>query len=1125
MAVLGNKGALAPKALSKAAKLPAAPSRIEFSKLPAGARSSSITKIPMPGRALENAAHSPVKALQEMRQPNFGRKALQQAAKNAAPKGREGGSPLGTILNLPGQAVAQGYANILGTTGVTGAIGKVLGNTAKDAISIGELPFVGGVQVGAAAAESAKKGSLSPFGTLGKGIAEGVAHGAAGELLQGHLSGAAKQAEEHPLFSVAEAAGVGSVAGRATGAGLRAAGTQAEKSGVGGELARAGSTVRPPLALTDEAGLAKQGLVKQRTYSKDSFRKAAQVAQDKRREPIIDAKGKAVTVKDRGRTVPVLKASEREQEKLQANRANFEAGRTQSVEQLERDKTRKEANQIEGRLPKVKPAARLGQELSQLVASGTIRTAATFKGDLAKRITVIKDAVQHPDRFRTKDELQAAKQNLKMLEKAARNQHVLKNAPEIVENGRKYAEALSKGDRRLEGLHVFPKEQLDRAALSEYALAHMGAKHAEINGEPALRDANGKQLTDQAIREHALEAGRHPDTLAYVPHIVGAGRRSSFHVPYRPGSRPVAGPHARTGALYQRGATAVGDELVRDELTKKATVANTAEAVDKFVHESGLRRPDGQHFNAKEGVEAAARLNADGTSQYVPVRAFAAKLPVDSQRQLMEAQAPSQMETAHQALLNDRVVTAGDNSKTRNVVLVPKHQLDTLMKQLTPAGHAEKAAQLLNAPFRMAVLPQLRWLTGNFLEPFAVRLPLSGAGINLPGSAVDFAAATKAVRGMERSADPKMARAAQEIRGMQMGGLFIGRRGSSVRRTYQDFSGDAGRWMYGAHVARNLPVMKQMGDLILSVPHTFFAVNKVMESSFQKVALGKQIRDDLQQITGSWSHSIMLGEKALAEVRKGMVDTATQHRFMEEQQKLLGQYNAFNPTMRKLVQTAFPFLPWTLNSIRFVYWTLPASHTAAFTALLKASQGVQAEWEAEHKDVPPGTLSDAVVRKDKGLVDVGRYTPFGATIPIAHGQLEGLPSTFMPQLSGAQKALEGQDAFGRALQVPKTAANPKGEASAGQKIGAAVNSGAESMIPLVSLLRRLQEGGGTSYANSTIFSPKAKPETSHGMSGIDRTLNPFRPTYVKPKAKGSKVKLGPSLGGSLGSKSLGSSLK
>jgi hypothetical protein len=35
---------------------------------------------------------------------------------------------------------------------------------------------------------------------------------------------------------------------------------------------------------------------------------------------------------------------------------------------------------------------------------------------------------------------------------------------------------------------------------------------------------------------------------------------------------------------------------------------------------------------------------------------------------------------------------------------------------------------MLNRPFRFSVLAQPRWLTGNFVEPYLVRLPMVGSG-------------------------------------------------------------------------------------------------------------------------------------------------------------------------------------------------------------------------------------------------------------------------------------------------------------------------------------------------------------------------------------------------------------
>lgn len=66
-----------------------------------------------------------------------------------------------------------------------------------------------------------------------------------------------------------------------------------------------------------------------------------------------------------------------------------------------------------------------------------------------------------------------------------------------------------------------------------------------------------------------------------------------------------------------------------------------------------------------------------------------------------------------------------------------------------------------------------------------------------------------------------------------------------------------------------------------------------------------------------------------------------------------------------------------------------------------------------------------------------------------------------------------------------------------QKAEIALYGLAEALLgPLPSLTRRLREGGGTPFADSTLWSPKTKPGSDHGMSAARRTLDPFRPTYV-----------------------------
>jgi hypothetical protein len=92
-------------------------------------------------------------------------------------------------------------------------------------------------------------------------------------------------------------------------------------------------------------------------------------------------------------------------------------------------------------------------------------------------------------------------------------------------------------DRMKRGLDAHTKALLDHAALSDYAQAHMGAR---------------SRLTDAQIGAHAEANGRHPDTLAYVPHFIAAGRKSPLQRAFRHGARPVFPGQPHNGELLRK---------------------------------------------------------------------------------------------------------------------------------------------------------------------------------------------------------------------------------------------------------------------------------------------------------------------------------------------------------------------------------------------------------------------------------------------------------------------------------------------------------------------------------------------------------------------------------------------
>lgn len=662
-------------------------------------------------------------------------------------------------------------------------------------------------------------------------------------------------------------------------------------------------------------------------------------------------------------------------------------------------------------------------------------------------------------------------------------------------------------------------------ALKDARLADQHVReHPMPKIQAGLRSSDGRFLSNKDIEK--LLDGRDPNTVAYLPHRQDVRGARSHHAQFRPGTRPNLAKEASTGEAYRKGATESSAEVLHDAGVRQAVQIQKARAIDRSVADHGVRHPAwakaqrgealtaqerrvvdrGGYFTAREAEEYANRIENDTGERFVPVKAFGWQLSEDAKRVIRDdLQGPAGLDTLTQRMLNDRVVPAGDMSRARNVVLMPAAYIERLERHLRPANELEKFFQILNRPFRFAVLAQLRWLVGNIIEPFFVRLPMVGSGaINVFGMALDVRAANRVLRRMERSGDPRLRAAAIEIRGQQLGGTFIGGRGASVRRSFEELP--LASSAYGKMLAK-LPVVTQGIDLLrlagraLMAPgNLYFRVNRAIEALAQRNALGRDIRRDLEEFTGSWAKTLKLHQDALDEVARGLVNTPTQQRLMRSQHELLGKYEGFAPWMRRLTQTIMPFLPWALNAARFVYWTVPVHRTAQATLLIKVNDVVSKDWKELHADTPPGTLRLAIPTAKGGWIDLARYTPFGLSGQLTEGDTGGLLDQVAPQLQGAYKALGGKDPFGRDLRIDPAENAGNTTPNLGQRAGIAAYGLGEALVPYVSQLRRVREGGGTPYAGSTVFDPDVKPGTDY-MSGLRRTFDPFRPTYLNPPSR------------------------
>lgn len=997
-----------------------------------------------------------------------------------------------TKLRVAGLATVNASAlqrAVIGATSLnTGDIGprEAFKKVAADATSLGTSPFIAGYETGAGVVDLAR--GRGP-GRLEKQATDFVKQQV--EMVKHPL----KFAGQHPgLAALYLAGGVGAL-GRLAGAGARL--TDAE----------IGSTVRPPLALGDDANAS----LVHRDYSKDVTRAAVQRTNDARREPLLDKQGDPVTTKVAGKTVPVLKARPAERERLLKGEANFRLARANAEERQVRDRVGKEF--------KVRGIRGPARDVVSMVVEGTVTSSKHFVEDLkahGARIAgqLAAEAKDPGSVFRHPGEVKLAEHRLATVRRTLSSPKILAQADRIVAAGVDIGGRLNHMEKEAVRLGILNEKRAARSRLVVPAVEHMDARHftpdelAKLGPEAgvseealahgALRHPDGRFLSNADVHARLVEKGRDPATVAYLPHRYDVRGARAFHTQFRPGSRTMLDkPGVRTGSLYARGASEASPQLIAEQASRLATQITKTGHIDQMVGELGLKHPTGRHFTGKEATEVADRLEHTTGERLTPVRAFPAKAGKRTESIAKAEQGTLAAESLAERIFSKRLkVDAG----AKNVVLLPTAVIEQTLAHLKPPGTIERFFQAVNPAFRFAVLPQFRWLTGNFVEPYLIRLPVEGSGlVNIPGLAMDLRATSKILKTMRESGDPAVVRASHMLEAQQVGqGLFIGGRGATVRRELRDF-GRAGK---AAAFFRDLPVMKQATDLFLMIPHSFFALNRVIESGAQRAAFGRLARRELRSFTGSWMKTVFLQREAMTEFARGLTDTATQRKLMKAQHRMLGQYEGFNPQVRRLVQSITPFVPWYLNALRFVYWTMPAHHTTLTALAVATGRTYQQDWEQMHSNVPPGSLKFAIPTKDGGWLDLARYTPWGATEEQLGGAVswQSMLSQVAPQFGGFAAALDNKDPFGRDLQFPKDAAHPQGKATnPWELLPVAANQLAGSLIPGYSTAQRVRQGGSTPYATSSPFAPRVKPNTKHG-SGVTRTINPLQATYLKKQA-------------------------
>lgn len=594
-----------------------------------------------------------------------------------------------------------------------------------------------------------------------------------------------------------------------------------------------------------------------------------------------------------------------------------------------------------------------------------------------------------------------------------------------------------------------------------------------------LEDAQGRPVATQAILDH-IEANGHR-TPGFVGHRRDERGASSYFVNWF-GGRKTTGSKTRTGEGARQGSYDASFGALGEQLVRGRGVLDAIGTFDHFVGQFGQKRRDGQPYTWDEALRTAEQVHEATGVAMSPVRAVPARYDHATRQDILDRQGtattPQHLESLTVGRLDDAMKEpVGAERQARNVVLVPAQQLERFRAhQTSGSGPGAKAGQAATRAFRNTVLPfSTKWLVGNVGE---ATLRSAFEGVTL----VDIVyRGPKIMRNVRELDEAAWREADTRIRG----GLVYGSADTlSARRGAEDFAGTRLHTPAQAvELVGRLPVIRQTIGGLGVYKRAVFAANRGMERAFQQGVIGKEARRDVQELTGSWTKALVLQEAVAREVARGLLGTPKQIQYARQVDAVLGQYGRFSPTTRRIVQSYAPFLPWFLNAVRFVGYTLPVKHPVKAALLANATVTLQADIEAQAKSVPPGDLEAAIRRKDGGLVNIARYTPFGA---FTAGP-EGIAAPWLPQIDSAVQILHGNAFTGRPLQT-HDGGKPK-------KLWLALNAIVESAVPGVQIARRIREKGATPFDDSSVLTPRTKPGTARS-GAADRILNPLRPVYV-----------------------------
>ncbi len=1115
MPALGNRGVVYPTKIKAAAKKPAPkirsipgkPEKVTFQQIPGHVGASHVAQ----------QLHQ-VSSVKNLPKP---------------PKVQKGSHPsllsLATITN-PGAILTQGYKNLASATGVKAL--EVPGKLAAEAVNLPTQAAVAAYHVGKASAKELFLHEGSELRKVGKEFNE---ESPVARLVQGDFAGAVKKAGEHPLGTALEVGGAASGLDRAL-----LEGKHLGKSH-GGRLRdnQATNVSREPKKFEEEAIPPGGATIAAHPYHKGQVR--SQIEKAIGNKPIPPH---ATPRKIKGHV------NRLEGESLRIENATREEARKQINSFTKASKTRRvpghhAINQFNvGLLADPRILDREGKPLYRKQLAEAIEHYSKTPKEEQPEIRAMRDQlVQHLKELEGSVAFEA---NPHAAYKGALGTAKAKAAqePELAEHGVYTPQTMRVAKLkkafmfhfRDEGAHVEPV--LKEAGESPFRLGGPEGRTVPVDEVVAKLKAKGvseKQLAFVSTRPLARDSqayvgGRRPGGAKVSKGVLTGHNFIRGH--YDPTFEAVERQFVHDQKILNR--ARIDIRVTKDYVHTREHVAKLLEkhmghldepqqtALRKYIQED-LRTGKHQHFrNIEESLVAAEKARSVNSDiRLTPMKvahpyatapyreAQGRHLDIDPMEDLLDPQ--------HQGLTHEhwqsRMPGEGYAGPVGLVHPTVSKTIDAYEKQLGRAHFARMPSSFWRK-FNVAL--SIRHVPG-VIQEIGLRLGMNNTGVlsGMRGTrAADFIQEYAA-----NHPNPEIKHSAQRIEALSRGSIaaltqeqrqFIPRHqveGTGMQRPMELWDKGVARPITGAP-------LRAMRGAVKAFNKTTDAILKVerqgIEHPPQVAYYGKHVNEEFKRLHGQRLKTAGAMNDMEKEFLKGQLDPKAVDNAAAMLREYSGEWTRSSPFVKR-AQIFSPFYQWYVNSLRFVYWTMPAHHpfkTGLLAAMETATREKRLAEGQEYKGgLPLGSklLPTDLEPSQQGSIPIGKesragqqyYLPAGA---VSAGPLETSVDALLPYASSMLLVAHG--------------INPIND-----KPLTEVVNGKHVEISDINKLAML-----ASLAIAESFVPPIRYAQSLKTHSVAHTFRPFRTERTRtevPQKKSKELGLKELGGGELGGKELG----